>query len=54
MEGVMRVCKRCGAQNFDIKQNCDKCGYPLVEKGSVSTMQKQMNGSGTACEDGAE
>lgn len=41
----MKVCKNCGAQNFDIKQNCDKCGYPLVEKGSVSTMQKQMNGS---------
>ena len=36
----MKVCKRCGAQNFDIKQNCDKCGYPLYEKGSHVTRQQ--------------
>ena len=36
----MKVCKNCGAQNFDIKQNCDKCGYPLYEKGSHVTRQQ--------------
>lgn len=36
----MKVCKNCGAQNFDIKQKCDKCGYLLYEKGSHVTRQQ--------------
>ena len=30
----MKTCKNCGTKNFDINTKCDKCNYPLYEKGS--------------------
>ena len=25
----MKICKHCKHQNFDMKESCDKCGFPL-------------------------
>ena len=25
----MKICKNCGASNFDVKELCEKCGAPL-------------------------
>ena len=31
----MKICEKCGAQNWDINTVCEKCNLPIYEEGSI-------------------
>ena len=40
----MKICEKCGAQNWDFNTVCEKCNSPIYEKGSILAKKE------TSCE----
>ena len=38
----MKTCTNCGAKNFEVSVNCEKCGQPLVQETYLNIVSERQ------------